>query len=87
MSQSDRQHQVTVDGSASATDGYSPASEAPPPVTRLLDLPPALLDDIACRIMQLGARSLLPLTSRAFSQAHLRHVPALRIQLGRPRQA
>ncbi|KAJ9533913.1 hypothetical protein QJQ45_027002 [Haematococcus lacustris] len=75
MSQRGMQHQVTVDGSASATDGYSPASEAPPPVTRLLDLPPALLDDIACRVMQLGARSLLPLTSRAFSQAHLRHYP------------
>ncbi|KAJ9532440.1 hypothetical protein QJQ45_010532 [Haematococcus lacustris] len=85
MSQRDMQHQVAVDGGASATDGYSPASETPPPASRLLDLPPALLDDIACRVMQLGARSLLPLTCRAFSQAHLLHVPALRIQLGRPR--
>ncbi|KAJ9532255.1 hypothetical protein QJQ45_005438 [Haematococcus lacustris] len=83
MSQRDMQHQVTVDGGASATDGYSPAGEAPPPATRLLDLPPALLDDIACRVMQLGARSLLPLTCHAFSQARLLHVPALRIQLGR----
>ncbi|KAJ9533995.1 hypothetical protein QJQ45_027100, partial [Haematococcus lacustris] len=83
MSQRDMQHQVTVDGGASATDGYNPASEAPPPATRLLDLPPALLDDIACRVMQLGARSLLPLTCRAFSLAHLPHIPALRIQLGR----
>ncbi|KAJ9532471.1 hypothetical protein QJQ45_010499 [Haematococcus lacustris] len=83
MSQRDMQHQVTVDGSASARDVYSPAGEAPPPSTRLLDLPPALLDDIACRVMQLGARSLLPLTCRAFSQAHLLHIPALRIQLGR----
>ncbi|KAJ9518900.1 hypothetical protein QJQ45_026263 [Haematococcus lacustris] len=83
VSQRDMQHQVTVDGGASATDGYSPASEAPPAATRLLDLPPALLDDIACRVMQLGARSLLHLTCRAFSQAHLLHVPALRIQLGR----
>ncbi|KAJ9531920.1 hypothetical protein QJQ45_003619 [Haematococcus lacustris] len=83
MSQRDMQHQVTVGGGASATDGYSPASEAPPPATRLLDLPPALLDDIACRVMQLGARSLLPLTCRAFSLAHLLHIPAVRIQLGR----
>ncbi|KAJ9521997.1 hypothetical protein QJQ45_024888, partial [Haematococcus lacustris] len=83
MSQRDMQHQVTVDGGVSATDGYSPAGEAPPPATRLLDLPPALLDDIACRVMQLGARNLLPLTCRAFSQARLLHVPALRIQLGR----
>ncbi|KAJ9532463.1 hypothetical protein QJQ45_010514 [Haematococcus lacustris] len=79
------QHLIAVDGSASATDGYSAAGEAPPPATRLLDLPPALLDGIACRVMQLGARSMLPLTCRAFSQAHLLHVPALRIQLCRPR--
>ncbi|KAJ9521489.1 hypothetical protein QJQ45_008890 [Haematococcus lacustris] len=83
MSQSDMQHQVAVDGGASATDGYSPAGQAPPPATRLLDLLPELLDDIACRVMQLEARSQLPLTCRAFSQAHLLHVPALRIQLGR----
>ncbi|KAJ9521647.1 hypothetical protein QJQ45_008989 [Haematococcus lacustris] len=75
--------QVAVDGSASAADGYSPAGEAPPPATRLLDLPPALLDDIACRVMQLGPRSQLPLTCRAFSLARLLHTPALRIQLGR----
>ncbi|KAJ9531618.1 hypothetical protein QJQ45_021759, partial [Haematococcus lacustris] len=43
----------------------------------------SLLDDIACRVMQLGARSLLPLTCRAFSQAHLLHIPALRVELGR----
>ncbi|KAJ9520383.1 hypothetical protein QJQ45_000124 [Haematococcus lacustris] len=78
-----KQQQVTVDGSASATDWYSPAGKVPPPATRLLDLPPALLDDIACLVMQLGVRSLLPLTCRAFSQAHLLYVPALRIQLGR----
>ncbi|GFH25480.1 hypothetical protein HaLaN_23456, partial [Haematococcus lacustris] len=83
MSQRDMQHQVTVDGGASATDGYSPAGEVPPPATRLLDLPPALQDDIACRVMQLGTRSQLPLTCRAFSQARLLHLPALRIQLGR----
>ncbi|KAJ9530990.1 hypothetical protein QJQ45_001007 [Haematococcus lacustris] len=83
MSQRHMQHQVTVDGGASATDGYSPAGEAPPPATRLLDLPPPLLDDIARRVMRHGARSLLPLTCRAFSQAHLLHVPALRVQLGR----
>ncbi|KAJ9521658.1 hypothetical protein QJQ45_009001 [Haematococcus lacustris] len=83
MSQSEMQHQVAVDGGASATDGYSSAGEAPPPATRLLDLPPALQDDIACRVIQLGARSLLPLTCRAFSQARLLHAPALRIQLGR----
>ncbi|KAJ9532803.1 hypothetical protein QJQ45_010925 [Haematococcus lacustris] len=83
MSQRDMQHQVTGDGGASATDVYRPAGDTPPPATRLLDLPPTLLDDIACRVMQLGARSLLPLTCRAFSQAHLLHVPALRIQLGR----
>ncbi|KAJ9531352.1 hypothetical protein QJQ45_006800 [Haematococcus lacustris] len=83
MSQRDMQHKAAVDGGASATDGYSPAGEAPPPATRLLDLPPALLDDIACRVMQLGARIQLPLTCRAFSQAHLLHIPALRIQLGR----
>ncbi|KAJ9521491.1 hypothetical protein QJQ45_008892 [Haematococcus lacustris] len=83
MSQRDMQHLAAVDGGDSATDGYSPASEAPPPATRLLDLLPELLDDIACRVMQLGARSQLPLTCRAFSQARLLHVPALRIQLGR----
>ncbi|KAJ9505185.1 hypothetical protein QJQ45_024882 [Haematococcus lacustris] len=83
MSQRDMQHQATVDSGVSATDGYSPAGEVPPPATRLLDLPPALLDDIACRVMQLGARSLLPLTCCAFSQARLLHVPALHIQLGR----
>ncbi|KAJ9532812.1 hypothetical protein QJQ45_010923 [Haematococcus lacustris] len=85
MNQRDMQHQVAVDGGASAIDWYSPAGEAPPPATRLPDLPPALLDDIACRVMLLGARSLLPLTCRAFSSARLLHVPALRIQLGRPR--
>ncbi|GFH21546.1 hypothetical protein HaLaN_18872, partial [Haematococcus lacustris] len=78
-----KQHQVPVDGGASATDGYSPSGEAHSPATRLLDLPPMLLDDIACRVMQLGARSMLHMTCRAFSQAHLLHVPALRIQLGR----
>ncbi|KAJ9532807.1 hypothetical protein QJQ45_010929, partial [Haematococcus lacustris] len=83
MSQRDMQHQVTGDGGASATDVYRPAGDTPHPATRLPDLPPTLLDDIACRVMQLGARSLLPLTCRAFSQAHLLHVPALRIQLGR----
>ncbi|KAJ9532829.1 hypothetical protein QJQ45_010950 [Haematococcus lacustris] len=83
MSQRDMQHQAAVDGGALATDGYSPAGKAPPPATRLLDLLPALLDDIACRVMQLGARSLLPLTCHAFSLAHLLHAPALRIQLGR----
>ncbi|GFH25894.1 hypothetical protein HaLaN_23937, partial [Haematococcus lacustris] len=83
MSQRDMQHQAAVDGGASATDGYSPAGQAPPPATRLLDLPPALLDDIDCRVMQLGARSLLPLTCSVFSQARLLHAPALRIQLGR----
>ncbi|KAJ9520389.1 hypothetical protein QJQ45_000123 [Haematococcus lacustris] len=83
ISQRDMQHQAAVDGSASATDGYSPAGEAPPPATRLLDLPPALLDDIACRVMQLRARSQLPLTCRVFSQVRLLHIPALRIQLGR----
>ncbi|KAJ9520384.1 hypothetical protein QJQ45_000125 [Haematococcus lacustris] len=82
VSQRDMQQQAAVDGSASATDGYSPAGEAPPPATRLLDLPPALLDDIACRVMQLGARSLLPLTCSAFSLARLLHIPALGIQLG-----
>ncbi|KAJ9505135.1 hypothetical protein QJQ45_006633 [Haematococcus lacustris] len=83
MTERNMQHQAAVHGGASATYGYSPAGQAPPPATRLLDLPPALLDDIACRVMQLGARSLLPLTCRAFSQAHLLHVPALLIQLGR----
>ncbi|KAJ9531340.1 hypothetical protein QJQ45_006789 [Haematococcus lacustris] len=83
MTQHDMQHQAALDGGAIATDGYNPAGEPPPPATRLLDLPPALLDDIACRGMQLGARSLLPLTCHAFSQAHLLHDPALRIQLGR----
>ncbi|GFH21673.1 hypothetical protein HaLaN_19026 [Haematococcus lacustris] len=83
MSQRDMQHQAAADGCASAADGYSPASEAPPSATRLLDLPPVLLDDIACRVMQLGARSMLPLTCRAFSQARVLHAPALRIQLGR----
>ncbi|KAJ9521659.1 hypothetical protein QJQ45_009000 [Haematococcus lacustris] len=83
MSQRDMQHQVAVDGGASTADGYSPASGAPPPATRLLDLPPALLDDIACWVMQLGVRSMLPLTCRSFSLAHLLHDPALRIQLGR----
>ncbi|KAJ9517019.1 hypothetical protein QJQ45_002530 [Haematococcus lacustris] len=77
------QHQAAVDGGASAADGYSPAGETSPPATRLLDLPPALLDNIACRVMQLGARSQLPLTCHAFSQARLLHAPALRIQLGR----
>ncbi|KAJ9519494.1 hypothetical protein QJQ45_000679 [Haematococcus lacustris] len=76
-------HQAGLDGGASATDGYSPAGEAPPPATKLLDLPPTLLDDIACRAMQLGARRQLPLTCRAFSLAHLLHVPALSILIGR----
>ncbi|GFH20289.1 hypothetical protein HaLaN_17384, partial [Haematococcus lacustris] len=83
MSQRDMHHKAAMDGCASAADGYSPAGQAPPRATRLLDLPPALLDDIACRVMQDRARSQLPLTCRAFSQAHLLHVPALRIQLGR----
>ncbi|KAJ9531620.1 hypothetical protein QJQ45_021782 [Haematococcus lacustris] len=85
MGKRHKQPQAAVDGGASATDGYSPAGEAPPPATRLLDLPPALLDDIACRVMQLQARSQLPLTCRAFSLARLLHVPALRIQLSRQR--
>ncbi|KAJ9509847.1 hypothetical protein QJQ45_011550 [Haematococcus lacustris] len=85
MSQHGMQHQEAVDGGALATDGYSPAGEAPPPATRLLDLPTVLLDDIACRVMQLGATSQLPLTCRAFSLAHLLHIPALRIKLCRQR--
>ncbi|KAJ9523634.1 hypothetical protein QJQ45_007289 [Haematococcus lacustris] len=83
MSKRHKQHQVAVDGGASAADGSRPASKVPLPATRLLDLPPVLLDDIACRVIQLQARSQLPLTCRAFSQARLLHVPALRIQLGR----
>ncbi|KAJ9531195.1 hypothetical protein QJQ45_006644 [Haematococcus lacustris] len=82
MTERNMQHQAAVHGGASATYGYSPASEAPPPATRLLDLPPALLDDIACRVMQLQARGgTLSLTCRAFSKANLLHAPALHIQL------
>ncbi|KAJ9514162.1 hypothetical protein QJQ45_002268 [Haematococcus lacustris] len=68
----------------SATDAPS-AADAPAPAPSLLDLPAALLEDIASRAVQLGAGGQLSLTCRAFSLANLLHAPGLHIQLDRQR--
>ncbi|KAJ9530993.1 hypothetical protein QJQ45_001006 [Haematococcus lacustris] len=50
--------------------------------TSLLDLPGALLDDVACRAIQLGVGGgMLSLTCRAFSKTNLLLAPALHFQL------
>ncbi|KAL6756067.1 hypothetical protein V8C86DRAFT_2658255, partial [Haematococcus lacustris] len=51
------------------------------PGTPLLELPAALLDDVALRATQLGAGGTLSLTCGAFSETNLLHAPALHIQL------
>ncbi|KAJ9532487.1 hypothetical protein QJQ45_010553 [Haematococcus lacustris] len=53
----------------------------PIPGTLLLDLPAALLHDIASRAALLGAAKALSLTCRAFSKTNLLHAPSLHIQL------
>ncbi|KAJ9521674.1 hypothetical protein QJQ45_015266 [Haematococcus lacustris] len=49
---------------------------APPPTTSLLDLPEAVLGDIASRAVGLGAGRAVSLSFRAFSLANLLHAPA-----------
>ncbi|KAJ9521380.1 hypothetical protein QJQ45_001236 [Haematococcus lacustris] len=61
--------------------GRASAASAAPSATSLLDLPVALLQDIASVAVRLGARDGLSRTCRAFSEANLRHAPAFRIQL------
>ncbi|KAL6749992.1 hypothetical protein V8C86DRAFT_910310 [Haematococcus lacustris] len=51
------------------------------PGTPLLELPAALLDDVARRATQLGAGGTLSLTCGAFSETNLLHAPTLHIQL------
>ncbi|KAL6751467.1 hypothetical protein V8C86DRAFT_2439956 [Haematococcus lacustris] len=53
----------------------------PIPGTLLLDLPAALLYDIASRAALLGAAKALSLTCSAFSKTNLLHAPSLHIQL------
>ncbi|KAJ9504524.1 hypothetical protein QJQ45_005466 [Haematococcus lacustris] len=57
------------------------APSATLPGTPLLELPAALLDDVARRAIQLGAGKNLSLTCGAFSKTNLLHAPALHIQL------
>ncbi|KAL6751461.1 hypothetical protein V8C86DRAFT_680681 [Haematococcus lacustris] len=57
----------------------------PIPGTLLLDLPAALLHDIASRSALLGAGKALSLTCSAFSKTTLLHAPSLHIQLDCPR--
>ncbi|KAJ9521657.1 hypothetical protein QJQ45_009002 [Haematococcus lacustris] len=59
----------------------SSATRRPLPGTPLLDLPAALLDDVARRATQLGAGGTLSLTCGAFSKTNLLHAPVLHIQL------
>ncbi|KAL6752909.1 hypothetical protein V8C86DRAFT_3140454 [Haematococcus lacustris] len=61
--------------------GRASAASAAPSATSLLDLPIALLQDIASVAVRLGAGDGLSRTCRAFSEANLRHAPAFRIQL------
>ncbi|KAJ9521660.1 hypothetical protein QJQ45_008996 [Haematococcus lacustris] len=56
------------------------------PGTSLLDLPAALLDDVARRAIQLGAGETLSLSCGAFSKTNLLHAPALYIQLDSQRR-
>ncbi|KAJ9532838.1 hypothetical protein QJQ45_010961 [Haematococcus lacustris] len=58
-----------------------PTSLGPAPGTSLLDLPAALLDDVARRALQLGAGGALSLTCRALANTNLSHAPSLHIQL------
>ncbi|KAJ9512481.1 hypothetical protein QJQ45_018774 [Haematococcus lacustris] len=73
--------QGTVDG---VVLGSPLAACTPPSATSLLDLPAALLDDISCRALQLGATALAR-TCRAFYDANLRHAPAFCIPADRQR--
>ncbi|KAL6756336.1 hypothetical protein V8C86DRAFT_93983 [Haematococcus lacustris] len=82
MGQWGRRSQAPVSGQMSAV---SRPAAAPPPATPLLKLPPALLDDISNRVMQLGAGNELSLTCRACSLANLLHAAAFRILLDRQR--
>ncbi|KAJ9505357.1 hypothetical protein QJQ45_008946 [Haematococcus lacustris] len=66
---------------AARISGQASAASASPLATSLLDLPVALLQDIASVAVQLGAGDGLSRTCRAFSEANLRHAPAFRIQL------
>ncbi|KAJ9532832.1 hypothetical protein QJQ45_010953 [Haematococcus lacustris] len=56
-------------------------SLGPLPGTSLLDLPAALMEDVARRAIQLGAGGALSLTCRSLSKTNLLHAPALHIQL------
>ncbi|KAL6752907.1 hypothetical protein V8C86DRAFT_3140452 [Haematococcus lacustris] len=66
---------------AALRSGRASAASASPLATSLLDLPIALLQDIASVAVRLGAGDGLSRTCRAFSEANLRHAPAFRIQL------
>ncbi|KAL6756316.1 hypothetical protein V8C86DRAFT_93172 [Haematococcus lacustris] len=64
-------------GQDTAREAPAPlAACAPPPTTSLLDLPEAILGDIASRAVGLGAGRALSLSFRAFSLANLLHAPA-----------
>ncbi|KAJ9522000.1 hypothetical protein QJQ45_024890 [Haematococcus lacustris] len=65
------------------SDAFVDGVPGPSPTigTPLLDLPEALIEDIASRAARLGAGSALSLTCRAISKANLMHAPALHIQL------
>ncbi|KAL6756058.1 hypothetical protein V8C86DRAFT_124686 [Haematococcus lacustris] len=72
--------------SDASIDGEAPSALLEPvlallPGTSLLELPAALLDDVALRSTQLGAGGTLSLTCGAFSKTNLLHAPALHIQL------
>ncbi|KAJ9519485.1 hypothetical protein QJQ45_000581 [Haematococcus lacustris] len=63
------------------TDGVPVEAPSANSGNPLLELPEALIEDIASRAVQLGAGGALSLTCRAFSKTNLLHAPALRIQL------
>ncbi|KAL6755481.1 hypothetical protein V8C86DRAFT_3137680 [Haematococcus lacustris] len=64
-------------GQDTAREAPAPlAACAPPPTTSLLDLPEAVLGNIASRAVGLGAGRALSLSFRAFSLANLLHAPA-----------
>ncbi|KAJ9521488.1 hypothetical protein QJQ45_008889 [Haematococcus lacustris] len=67
--------------SDATVDGVPGQAPSPTLGTPLLDLPEALIEDIASRAARLGAGSALSLTCTDFSKANLMHAPALHIQL------
>ncbi|KAL6746145.1 hypothetical protein V8C86DRAFT_1563561 [Haematococcus lacustris] len=66
---------------AGSATGTPSAADAPAPAPSLLDLPAALLEDIASRAVQLGAAAVLARTCSALLLRAMQLTPALRIKL------